>query len=297
MTPIQLSAERIKRKYGSQITTDKDIFDKLTDTISRQVGDIKSMVDEFASFARMPQPQMESGDLREAIHEPVVLFRESHPAIKFDLDMPSVAVPGLADRRLLGQAVTNLVKNASEAIDALANSPDKPENYHGRIEVRLTRGYDRAVIEVVDNGVGLPKQNRAKLLEPYVTTRAKGTGLGLAIVQKIVEQHRGTLTLEDAPRAPDRPRGALMRMTLPMPPMEEYRLEPPPEPEPVEQMPHESSLQHAKPDEQQHSGSEPFQKPTSSLNTPSVSPTLLKNSDRVMPRPAGKPAGRIQGAR
>ncbi len=307
LTPIQLSAERIKRKYGSQITTDKDIFDKLTDTISRQVGDIKNMVDEFASFARMPQPQMEQGDLRETIHEPVVLFRESHPAIKFDLDMPSSAVPGLADRRLLGQAVTNLVKNAAEAIDAMTNSPEKPDGYRGRIEVRLTRGYDRAVIEVIDNGVGLPKQNRAKLLEPYVTTRAKGTGLGLAIVQKIVEQHRGTLTLEDAPLAPDRPRGALMRLSLPMQPMEEYRPAAAPQPEPVEEDSNDLSLSRAKlegakpegtnPDEKQHNGMEPLPKPPSSLTTPSVSPTLLKNSDRVMPRPAGKPAGRIQGAR
>ena len=247
------------------------------------------------------------GDLRETIPEPVVLFRESHPAIKFDLDMPSSAVPGLADRRLLGQAVTNLVKNASEAIDAMANSPEKPQGYRGRIEVRLTRGYDRAVIEVIDNGVGLPKQNRAKLLEPYVTTRAKGTGLGLAIVQKIVEQHRGTLTLEDAPLAPDRPRGALMRLSLPMQPMEEYRPALAPQPEPVEEDSNDHSLSRAKPegakpegtkpDEKQHNGMEPLPKPPSSLTTPSVSPTLLKNSDRVMPRPAGKPAGRIQGAR
>jgi cell division protein FtsN len=145
--------------------------------------------------------------------------------------------------------------------------------------------------------VGLPKQNRAKLLEPYVTTRAKGTGLGLAIVQKIVEQHRGTLTLEDAPLAPDRQRGAMMRMTLPMPPMEEYRPAPPPEPKPVENSSNDASLQHVQSDGQQDSGVEPLPKPTSLLTTPSVSPTLLKNSDRVMPRPAGKPAGRIQGAR
>ena len=291
LTPIQLSAERIKRKYGSQITTDKETFDKLTDTISRQVGDIKSMVDEFASFARMPQPQMEPGDLREVIHEPVVLFRESHPAITFELEMPPSAVTGNVDRRLLTQAVTNLVKNATEAIDAMTNSPDRPEGYRGRIEARLTRGYDRCVIEVIDNGIGLPKQNRAKLLEPYVTTRAKGTGLGLAIVQKIIEQHRGTLTLDDAPIAPDRKRGAVMRITLPMPPIESLR--------PIAQQPT------ASPDPTANEGSQPAAAdparpstepvPNSSPTplTPLVSPTLLKNSDRVMPRPPG----RIQGAR
>jgi len=299
LTPIQLSAERIKRKYGAQITTDKDIFDKLTDTISRQVGDIKSMVDEFASFARMPQPQMEQGDLREAVHEPVVLFRESHPTITFELDMPSKAVPGLADRRLITQAITNLVKNASEAIDALTQSAEKPEGYRGRIEVRLTRGYDRAVIEVIDNGVGLPKQNRAKLLEPYVTTRAKGTGLGLAIVQKIVEQHRGTLTLEDAPVAPDRLRGAMMRMTLPMPPMEEYRPAPPLEPDPPPAPVAVLASPPPAPSAQSVTSDAP-QKPASVLTTRSVSPTLAKNSDRVMPRPTGQPIvrpGRTQGAR
>jgi hypothetical protein len=167
----------------------------------------------------MPQPQMENGDLRSTVHEPLVLFRESHPAITFELDMPSGPVPGLADRRLLTQAVTNLVKNATEAIDGLAQSVEKPADYHGAIEVRLLREHDRAVIEVVDNGIGLPKQNRARLLEPYVTTRAKGTGLGLAIVQKIVEQHRGTLELDDAPQRPGRERGARVRVLLPMPPL------------------------------------------------------------------------------
>lgn len=217
LTPIQLSAERIKRKYGKEITSDRETFDKLTDAISRQVDVIKSMVDEFASFARLPQPTMEDGDLREVVHGPVVLFRESHSAIQFSLDVPSTAVPGVADRRLLSQAVTNLVKNATEAVEALGQGGEKPEGWQGRIEVRLMREADRAVIEVIDNGIGLPKQNRAKLLEPYVTTRAKGTGLGLAIVQKIVEQHRGTLELDDAPPAPGRTRGARVRLTLPMP--------------------------------------------------------------------------------
>jgi two-component system, NtrC family, nitrogen regulation sensor histidine kinase NtrY len=332
LTPIQLSAERIKRKYGSQITTDKDIFDKLTDTISRQVGDIKSMVDEFASFARMPQPQMEPGDLREVVHEPVVLFRESSPSIKFDLVMPPTAVRGVADRRLLTQAVTNLVKNATEAIEAMAASADKPEGWQGRIETRLVRLADRAVIEVIDNGVGLPKQNRAKLLEPYVTTRAKGTGLGLAIVQKIVEQHRGTLVLDDAPFAPDRPRGAVVRLTLPMPVLEDAIKPPmtaPPSDVPsaasTAETPHGASTSPPSAPTQS-TGAHPFvladgpgaerdpaepatppatgttENPAHPVDQnskplppspPQASAKLMKNSDRVMP----SPPGRSQGAR
>lgn len=218
LTPIQLSAERIKRKYGKEITSDRETFDKLTDAISRQVDVIKSMVDEFASFARLPQPTMELGDVREVVHGPVVLFRESHPAIEFVLDVPSGPVVGNADRRLLAQAVTNLTKNATEAVDAMGASPDKPQSWRGRVEVRLLREGSSVIIEVIDNGIGLPKQNRAKLLEPYVTTRAKGTGLGLAIVQKIVEQHKGTIELDDAPVAPGRERGARVRISLPIAP-------------------------------------------------------------------------------
>lgn len=219
LTPIQLSAERIKRKYGKEITSDRETFDKLTDAISRQVDVIKSMVDEFASFARLPQPAMETGDLREVVHGPVILFRESHPQIEFALMNPPSAVVGHADRRLLTQAVTNLTKNATEAIEAMALSADKPADWRPRIEVGMVREVDRVVIEVIDNGIGLPKQNRAKLVEPYVTTRAKGTGLGLAIVQKIVEQHKGKLELDDAPLAPGRERGARVRLFLPMPPL------------------------------------------------------------------------------
>ena len=301
LTPIQLSAERIKRKYGSQITTDKETFDKLADTISRQVGDIKSMVDEFAAFARMPQPQIEAGDLREVVHEPVVLFRESHPAITFELDMPSMTVPGLADRRLLTQAITNLVKNASEAIDAMTQSPDRPNDYRGRIAVILRRTADAATIDVIDNGIGLPKQNRAKLLEPYVTTRAKGTGLGLAIVQKIIEQHRGTMTLNDAPLAPDRTRGAMVSIMLPMPHLDI----PAPavaEPTPLVEAVPCATVAGAEPGKE----TAPLPAPQTSVasstkaapyKAPSVSPTLQKNSDRVMQRPPARAPRTTQGAR
>jgi two-component system nitrogen regulation sensor histidine kinase NtrY len=216
LTPIQLSAERIRRKYSAAIKDDRETFDKLTETIVRQVGDIKSMVDEFASFARMPKPLMEEHDLRDAIQEPVVLFREGHPQIAFDLQLPRERVRMLFDRRLITQAITNLVKNAVEAVQAVADGPARPKNYRGRVETTLKVDGERVVIEVIDNGVGLAKHNRLRLLEPYVTTKAKGTGLGLAIVQKVVEQHGGALALEDAPAAAGGRRGALVRLTLPI---------------------------------------------------------------------------------
>jgi two-component system nitrogen regulation sensor histidine kinase NtrY len=215
LTPIQLSAERLRRKFGKQILEDRELFETLTQTIERQTDHIKSMVDEFASFARMPQPVMADQDVRLAVQEPAVLFREGHKDVDFKLSIPSSPVRARFDLRLVSQAVTNLIKNAAEAIESYGEPQGRPDGYKGEIEVRVLPAADRVAIEVIDNGIGLPKQNRAKLLEPYVTTRAKGTGLGLAIVQKVVEQHGGTLTLEDAPHSETRTRGALIRMTLP----------------------------------------------------------------------------------
>jgi two-component system, NtrC family, nitrogen regulation sensor histidine kinase NtrY len=216
LTPIQLSAERLRRKFGSQISENRELFETLTQTIERQTGQIKSMVDEFASFARMPQPVMADQDLKLAVQEPAVLFREGHKDINFKLVLPDRPVTAHFDLRLISQAVTNLIKNAAEAIESYGEAQGRPPGYKGEIEVRLVPLTDRVAIEVIDNGIGLPKQNRAKLLEPYVTTRAKGTGLGLAIVQKVVEQHGGTLALEDAPVSNTRTRGALVRLTLPI---------------------------------------------------------------------------------
>jgi two-component system nitrogen regulation sensor histidine kinase NtrY len=216
LTPIQLSAERLRRKFGKQVSEDRELFETLTQTIERQTGQIKSMVDEFASFARMPQPVMADQDLRLAVQEPAVLFREGHKDVNFKLSIPDAPVRTRFDLRLISQAVTNLIKNAAEAIESYGEPQGRPKDYKGEIEVRISPAHDRVAIEVIDNGIGLPKQNRAKLLEPYVTTRAKGTGLGLAIVQKVVEQHGGTLALEDAPLTATRTRGALVRMTLPV---------------------------------------------------------------------------------
>jgi two-component system nitrogen regulation sensor histidine kinase NtrY len=215
LTPIQLSAERIRRKYGDSITKDRDVFDQCTDTIIRQVSDIGRMVDEFSAFARMPKPVMELNDIRDIVREAVFLFQVSRPEITFELDLPEKPALMLSDRRLLTQAVTNLVKNASEAIDtALEAGPERAER--GRVVAKVRTKGDRLQITVIDNGCGLPRENRQRLVEPYMTTRAKGTGLGLAIVQRITEQHGGTLTLADAPKRDGKAQGASVRMDLPI---------------------------------------------------------------------------------
>ncbi|MBK5196869.1 MAG: PAS domain-containing sensor histidine kinase [Methyloceanibacter sp.] len=215
LTPIQLSAERIRRKYGDSITKDREVFDQCTDTIIRQVSDIGRMVDEFSAFARMPKPVMERNDVREIVREAVFLFQVSRPEIVFELDLPDKPVVTLSDRRLLTQAVTNLVKNASEAIDSAVEA-DPARAGTGHIVAKVRTKSDRMQITVIDNGCGLPKEDRERLVEPYMTTRAKGTGLGLAIVQRITEQHGGTLHLADAPKRNGKIEGASVRMDLPI---------------------------------------------------------------------------------
>lgn len=212
LTPIQLSAERIRRKYGTSLE-DREVFDKCTDTIIRQVADIGRMVDEFSSFARIPTPAMEKTNVRDVVSEAVFLFQVSKPEINFDLDLPDDPVIARLDHRLIGQAVTNLVKNASEAIDTANENEQKIK---GKIVIAVRQETDNVIIEVTDNGCGLPKNNRNRLTEPYMTTRAKGTGLGLAIVQRIIEQHHGTLRLADAPKAENRESGARISMVLPL---------------------------------------------------------------------------------
>jgi two-component system nitrogen regulation sensor histidine kinase NtrY len=214
LTPIILSAERIRRKYGKVIVDDRDTFDKLTATIERQAGDIKTMVDEFASFARIPKPVMENNDLKDAVQDSVILFRESHGGVVYGLKLPERPLLASFDRRLLTQAVTNLVKNATEAVETAA---DAEPGRQGRVDVEVRIDNTMVAIEVSDNGPGLPKTNRSRLLEPYVTTKGhKGTGLGLAIVQKIIEQHGGQLILDDAPVTPTRSSGARVTLSLPL---------------------------------------------------------------------------------
>jgi two-component system nitrogen regulation sensor histidine kinase NtrY len=210
LTPIQLSAERLRRKYGKKIIEDREVFEQCTETIIRQVGDIGRMVDEFSSFARMPKPVVESQDLAETIRQAVFLMRVANSDIAFDTDVPAGAVPARFDRRLISQALTNLLKNAVEAINAVTVA----DRGHGRIFIRAKIEGDLAVIDIIDNGTGLPKENRERLLEPYVTTRDKGTGLGLAIVAKIFEDHGGGIELRDAAEAGQGERGAWVRATF-----------------------------------------------------------------------------------
>ena len=212
LTPIQLSAERLKRKYGKEITSDPKIFEQCTETIIRQVGDIGRMVDEFSSFARMPSAVLEADDLARVVKESVLLQRVSSSDILIDVETTDALPKIHFDRRLISQAVINLVKNAREAIEARQKESLEPK---GHIEVRLEATDRDAIIRVIDNGIGLPQENRSRLTEPYMTTREKGTGLGLAIVQRIVEEHAGRLTLEDAPDVANGGRGACISLHIP----------------------------------------------------------------------------------
>ena len=199
LTPIQLSAERLKKKYLAQIKTDPDTFILCTDTIIRQVGDIGRMVDEFSSFARMPAPMMRPENLLELTRQGVFLQRTAHPEIQFDADLPAAPVEVSCDSRQISQALTNLLQNAVDSIQArqVADAAAGRAAAPGRIRVRLLIETVRTVLSVEDNGKGLPKDGRENLTEPYVTTRTKGTGLGLAIVKKIMEDHAGELILDD----------------------------------------------------------------------------------------------------
>jgi two-component system, NtrC family, nitrogen regulation sensor histidine kinase NtrY len=208
LTPIQLSAERIRRKFGKVITEDKAIFEQCTDTIVRQVDDIRRMVDEFSRFARMPKPVIEGEDVADTVRQAVFLMRVGHPDIDIDAEIKAEPMRAQFDRRLISQALTNIIKNATEAIEAVPAA----ELGKGRIDVIAARENDDIVIDVIDNGIGLPKVSRARLLEPYVTTREKGTGLGLAIVGRVLEDHGGRIELNDAADIRPGARGAWMRL-------------------------------------------------------------------------------------
>ena len=208
LTPIQLSAERLRRKYGKVIVEDAAVFEQCTATIVRQVDDIKRMVDEFSRFARMPKPVIAAEDVADAVRQVVFLMRVGHPDIDFEVELPAEAMPARFDRRLISQALTNIVKNAIEAIGAVPAA----DLGRGHIKVTARRDGKDVVIDVIDNGIGLPKENRARLLEPYVTTRDKGTGLGLAIVGRILEEHGGRLELRDASEMVPGARGAWMQL-------------------------------------------------------------------------------------
>jgi len=191
LTPIQLAAERLQRRYGREIVDDGGVFEKLTGTIVRQVGDLRRMVDEFSSFARMPKPVFREESLVDILRQAVFLHEVAHPDIRFSFSAPDALPSLICDRRQLGQAFTNVIKKAVEAIE-------QSSEIEKMIEVGIDVEDRRIAVTVADSGIGLPAE-RERLTEPYMTTRARGTGLGLAIVRKIVEEHLGFLAFGDRP--------------------------------------------------------------------------------------------------
>jgi two-component system nitrogen regulation sensor histidine kinase NtrY len=198
LTPIQLAAERLQRRYGREIASDPATFERLTGTIVRQVGDLRRMVDEFSSFARMPKPVFRSEAIVDIARQALFLHEVAHPAIRFTLDAPDPSPVIVCDRRQLGQALTNIVKNATEAIEAkgATRGSAKGEKAGGTIAMRIAEEEGRLLIDLADDGIGLPAE-RERITEPYMTTRSRGTGLGLAIVMKIVEEHFGSILFQD----------------------------------------------------------------------------------------------------
>jgi two-component system, NtrC family, nitrogen regulation sensor histidine kinase NtrY len=206
LTPIQLSAERLRRKYKGEVRSDPDVFDQCTDTIIRQVTDIGRMVDEFTEFVRMPGAEFHNEDVSDLVRQAVFLQQVAHPSIEFDIVAPETTVVVPCDGRQVLRALTNLTKNAAESLTGRRSDSD---GAGGHVEIELIERPEDVVIEIRDNGPGFPSALRDRLTEPYVTTRTKGTGLGLAIVQKVMEEHHGTLELTDRPEG-----GALARLTF-----------------------------------------------------------------------------------
>ncbi len=215
LTPIQLSAGRIKRKFRDAAGDDADQLDQMTDVIVRQTEDLKRIVDEFSKFARMPEPDRSLQDLSQILRDAVTL-QETSEALELTSDVPEGPVAADLDATMIGQALTNLIKNAGEAIESLTESGKIPDGHAPRVHVEMSFDGQSATIRISDNGIGLP-EDRSRLFEPYVTTRAKGTGLGLPIVKKIIEEHGGTLVLVDAdPLDGSGQIGACAEITLPL---------------------------------------------------------------------------------
>ena len=195
LTPIQLAAERLQRRYGKEVATEPETFERLTGTIIRQVGDLRRMVDEFSNFARMPKPVFREENVHEIARAALFLHEVAHPGMTFSIDPPHADIRLVCDRRQLNQALTNVVKNAVEAIETRRNRGEV--SFEGdKVDVKVRETGDQVVIDVTDTGIGLP-QERERLTEPYMTTRVRGTGLGLAIVKKIVEEHLGEIAFLD----------------------------------------------------------------------------------------------------
>jgi two-component system nitrogen regulation sensor histidine kinase NtrY len=196
LTPIQLAAERLQRRYAEEVKSDPATFERLTGTIVRQVGDLRRMVDEFSSFARMPKPTFAEEPLVEIVRQAMFLHEVAHPEIAFELEAPDPSPMLNCDRRLLGQAFTNVLKNGVEAIQQ--KREEEGSSGKEKIAVTVREEAGKVIVAVADTGIGLPA-DRGRLTEPYMTTRAKGSGLGLAIVKKIVEEHFGHIEFDDLP--------------------------------------------------------------------------------------------------
>jgi two-component system, NtrC family, nitrogen regulation sensor histidine kinase NtrY len=220
LTPIVLSAERLKRRFGPDVQQGRDVFDGLTDTIIRQVGDLRRMVDEFSAFARMPTPTFRTENLGEIARQALFLAEVATPNVRFRMQADEVLPSFVCDRRQIGQAFTNLLKNASEAIASKSDSTE------GEVILSIHWRDDLLLVDIADSGCGVPPELRDRLFEPYVTTRQRGTGLGLAIVKRIVEDHSGRLDLQNRPEG-----GALARMEFDL--VANRALQPAPETEQV----------------------------------------------------------------
>lgn len=197
LTPIQLSAERIRRKFVPSAGEDAALLENLTDVIVRQTNDLRRIVDEFSKFARMPEPEKSIHDLRKLVADAMLLQEDAIEGVSLTSDLPDAPVLADLDSTMIGQALTNIIKNAGEAIEALGEKKGFPDGFQGRVHLEMEVRDGAAHITISDNGIGLP-DDRSFLFEPYATTREKGTGLGLPIVKKIIEEHGGTLALVDA---------------------------------------------------------------------------------------------------
>lgn len=216
LTPIQLSAERIRRKFVPSVGEDGPLLENLTDVIVRQTNDLRRIVNEFSKFARMPEPETALLDLTKLVADAVLLQEDAIDGVSVTSDLPDAPVLADLDSTMIGQALTNLIKNAGEAIETLGEKSGFPEGYNARVHVEMQVTAGVAHITISDNGIGLP-EDRSRLFEPYVTTREKGTGLGLPIVVKIIEEHGGTLALVDAAPLDQSGRiGAAAQIVLPL---------------------------------------------------------------------------------
>ncbi|MEM9130634.1 MAG: ATP-binding protein, partial [Pseudomonadota bacterium] len=216
LTPIQLSAERINRKFNRHLDEDLgEELEQLTDVVIRQTNDLRRIVDEFSKFARMPEPQTQIDNLSTLLRDAVVLQESGQPDVSFEVDYAAQELWSEIDATMISQALTNLLKNAGEAIETFKEK-ESLQDHKGKVRVTSSMEEEYAVIRIADNGIGLP-EDRSRLFEPYVTTREKGTGLGLPIVKKIIEEHGGTLSLEDAPPfEPGARAGAMAVIRLPL---------------------------------------------------------------------------------